>query len=78
MILSARTVYSIFFLVFISLQSIAQTNFTATGRVIDFDTKQSLKNVSITLRLTKMGTITDDSGYFSLTVRDGKQQTHYH
>ena len=67
--LSARTVFSILFLFFFSLQGIAQDNFKASGRVIDFDTRQPLKNVSITLRLTKMGTITDDSGYFSLPVR---------
>jgi len=69
MILRISNVYTTVFFLLISLQSIGQTNFKAEGRVVDFDTKQPLKNVSVIVRLTKAGTVTNDSGYFSLLVR---------
>ncbi|MEO7768247.1 MAG: TonB-dependent receptor, partial [Ferruginibacter sp.] len=46
----------------------AQHSFTASGRIVDFDTRQPVKNASILIKQTKIGTITNDSGYFSLTA----------
>jgi len=73
MMLPARNVCSTILFIVISLQGIAQNNFKATGRVIDFDTRQPLKNVSVIIRQTKAGTVTNDSGYFSLTLRSPDQ-----
>jgi outer membrane cobalamin receptor len=73
MMMQARCVYSTILFIFISLQSIAQDNLTAEGRVIDFDTKQPIKNVSVILKQTKAGTVTNDSGYFSLTLHSPDQ-----
>ncbi|HMC86257.1 MAG TPA: TonB-dependent receptor, partial [Chitinophagaceae bacterium] len=68
MTLKARNVLWILFFIFISLQAIAQNNFTIEGRVVDLDTKQPLKNVSVIVRQTKTGTTTNDSGYFKLKL----------
>ena len=68
MTLTAQNVSWILFFIFISLQTIAQNNFIVEGRVVDLDTKQPLKNVSVIVRQTKTGTTTNDSGYFKLRL----------
>lgn len=40
--------------------------FRVEGKVVDFDTRLPLKSVSVIIRETKQGTITNDSGQFSL------------
>ena len=67
MLLIFRTVLCIPFLFLIVNNGIAQVNYKANGRVIDFDTKQPLRNASIVDRKTRNGTVTSDSGYFSLS-----------
>src|SRR5687768_13478589 len=57
------------FVFFIKTQ--AQSSSQIAGRVIDFDTRQPLKGVSIIVRENKQGTITNDSGFFSLNVPKG-------
>ena len=48
MLLPLRAIYRVlFFLILISLPAMAQNNFKIDGRVIDFDTRQPLKNISI-------------------------------
>ncbi|MEO6317063.1 MAG: TonB-dependent receptor [Chitinophagaceae bacterium] len=69
----ARYVYSIIFSIIISLPGLSQNSFKVEGRVIDFDTKQPIKNVSVVLKQTKAGTVTNDSGYFSLTLYSADQ-----
>ncbi|MFM9910188.1 MAG: TonB-dependent receptor [Chitinophagaceae bacterium] len=64
-----RLLYSFVLMLFFSFNGLSQTNFKVSGRVIDFDTRQPLKNVSIVIQQTKIGTITNDSGYFDLPVR---------
>lgn len=66
--LQVHTMYINLFFIFISLQSVAQNHFKVEGRVVDFDSGQPIGNVSITVKETKTGTITNDSGYFSLQV----------
>ncbi len=65
MLSQLRTTYRILIFLFIPFQGVAQVNFKATGRIIDLDTKQPVKNVSIILVQTKAGTSTNDSGYFN-------------
>lgn len=50
--------------------ALAQDGYIITGRVIDVDNRQPLKNVSVTVRKTQNGTLTNDSGYFKLTVKN--------
>ncbi len=64
-----RTIRLLLLLVVISTQGSSQNAYKVNGRVIDFDTRQPLKNASITNRQTKEGTVTSDSGYFSLSTR---------
>ena len=64
-----RTIRCLLLLILISSQGSSQNNYKVNGRVIDFDTRQPLKNASITNRHTKEGTVTSDSGYFSLSTR---------
>lgn len=69
MMLQARNVYSTILFFIISLHGVAQNDFKAEGRVLDFDTRQPIKNVSVIVRETKAGTTTNDSGYFTLQLR---------
>ena len=39
-------------------------HFVLEGKVIDYDSKQPLKNVRIIKKKTKIGTVTDENGYF--------------
>src|SRR5687767_12236238 len=69
----------IFFLIFcfvFFIKTQAQPSSQIAGRVIDFDTRQPLKGVSIIVRENKQGTITDDSGFFSLNVPKGNITLH--
>ena len=52
----------------ISSQLHTQKNFKVQGVVIDFDTRQPLKNITVVIKETKGGGITNDSGYFNLNV----------
>lgn len=49
--------------------SMAQSTYKISGQVIDFDTRQPIKNVTVMVRRSANGTITNDSGYFNITVR---------
>ncbi|MDB5248631.1 MAG: TonB-dependent receptor, partial [Segetibacter sp.] len=49
--------------------TVGQNVYTFRGKIIDRDTKESIKNASIIIKETKTGTATNDSGYFSITVR---------
>ncbi|MEP6748373.1 MAG: TonB-dependent receptor [Bacteroidota bacterium] len=68
MMLQARYVFSTIFFIAFSLHGVAQNNLKVEGRVIDLDTKQPIKNVSVIVRQTKAGTTTNDSGYFKLQL----------
>ena len=73
MMLQTRALCSVAAFIFISLQCLSQNSYTVRGRVIDFDTHQPLKNVSVIIRQTKAGTVTNDSGYFNLSLRSPDQ-----
>src|SRR5215210_3809983 len=51
-----------------SLCAYTQNSYAIEGSIIDFDTGLPLKNVSVIIKENKKGTITNDSGYFSLQV----------
>ncbi len=38
------------------------------GRVVDFDTRQPIKDASVVITENQSGTVTNDSGYFSINV----------
>ncbi len=59
---------TLFLLIFCG--ALAQDGYVITGRVIDVDNRQPLKNVSVTVRRSQNGTLTNDSGYFRLTVKN--------
>jgi hypothetical protein len=46
----------------------AQPNYKLQGQVIDYDTKEPIKGVSVIVRENKQGTVTNDSGYFNLSL----------
>lgn len=46
-----------------------QDSYKISGQVIDFDTRQPIKNVTVMVRKSTNGTITDDSGRFTISVR---------
>ena len=65
----SRLTFLVFcFLIFITPSLNAQSSYTVEGNVIDYDTKQPIKNISVTVKETKQGGVTNDSGYFRLTV----------
>jgi len=59
-----------FLFCFLPRNCIGQNTYVLTGHVIDFDTKQPIKNASVTIARAKSGTITNDSGYFTLSPHD--------
>jgi hypothetical protein len=50
----------------ISIQAQCQSAYKIEGQIIDLDTRQPLKGVTIIIRETKQGTVTNDSGYFNI------------
>ena len=68
MFLQMRFVFRVLIFIIIPLQGIAQNNFIVKGRIIDYDTRLPLKNISILQKGTNIGTVTNDSGYFNLKV----------
>ena len=67
-----RSIIGLFFLTSISIQASAQQNYTATGTVIDYETKQPIKQVSVVVQSLSTGTTTNDSGYFSIPLKAPK------
>ena len=65
---------SICYLLFVAISFLyiphgyAQTTYKVEGQVIDLDTRLPLYNVTVTARGTKSGVVTNDSGYFNLSV----------
>ncbi|WP_336517315.1 TonB-dependent receptor [Pollutibacter soli] len=47
---------------------LGQASFKVRGRVLDFDTHQPIKDASVMITETQSGTVTDDSGFFSVNV----------
>lgn len=69
MIQNATTNATRYLLILLSIFFIARANAQGTdikGRVLDVTTQQPLSNVSVVIKNTQKGTITNDSGYFNL------------
>ena len=54
---------------FFSGNTVAQPVYKIQGRVIDIYTSEPLKKVSIVIKENKTGGVTDDSGYFTISLR---------
>ena len=50
------------------IQSNAQEKYTVQDTVFDAYSKLPIKNVSVVIKESKVGTITNDSGYFSILL----------
>ena len=70
-LLNRSFVLSIFFLLAMSCRLFAQADKTVTGTVTD-ERAQSLPGVSVTIKGTSTGTITDADGHYSLKVKTGQ------
>ena len=74
-ILVKRINYYLFFptilLLFISNLSLAQEKFTLSGFVSDIDSKETLIGVNIIVPELQIGTITNEYGFYSLTLPKG-------
>ncbi len=53
----------------LAVPAVAQESYTIQGRVVDAMTQQPLSNVSVTLRGTQIGTLTNNEGRFNLIAR---------
>src|SRR5258706_2698035 len=60
--------YTLLFYIF-PQNAIGQTTYTAQGRIVDYDPRQPVKAVSVIIAKTKTGTVTNYSGYFSISFR---------
>ena len=70
-VLKAITVIAVLFAV--AMMCAGQSNLlTVTGKVTDADTKEALPGVSIAVKGTSTGTVTDVNGDFSIKVEQGK------
>jgi len=67
-----RSIFRLFFFTIISFQAIAQESYIAKGTVIDYETKQPIKQVSVVVQSLRTGTTTNDSGYFSIPIKSSK------
>ena len=67
-----RSILRLFFFTMISFQAIAQESYIAKGTVIDYETKQPIKQVSVVVQSLRTGTTTNDSGYFSIPIKSLK------
>ena len=63
--------FSTILLLFISNLSLAQEKFTLSGFVSDIDSKETLIGVNIIVPELQIGTITNDYGFYSLTLPKG-------
>ncbi len=60
----------LFFIIFsVPICNFSQTAYKLQGRIIDYVTKEPLKNVNVIIKENKSGTVSNDSGYFSIPVR---------
>src|SRR6476620_646711 len=70
MLKRTRLINVLFFIpLFLSFNCIVHVCYKLQGKVVDLSTKEPLKNVSVIIKENKSGGITDDSGYFNITVR---------
>ncbi len=58
-----------FILLSISINCIAQTSSKLIGKITDRVTKEPIKNASIIIKENKSGSVSNDSGYFSISAR---------
>jgi uncharacterized membrane protein len=52
----------------------AQNNSTLTGKILDAQNQQPLAGVSISIKNTSLGTISNEEGIFKLNLAEGKYQ----
>jgi hypothetical protein len=57
--------------IFLSSVSLAQSYYTVSGQVIDYDTKAPLQAASVFAQNTTHGTVTDNNGNFKLVLPSG-------
>jgi len=70
-VLKVITVIAVFFAA--AMMYAQQSNFlTVTGKVIDADTNEVLRGVTVTVKRTSNGTVTDVNGNYSIKVEQGK------
>ena len=68
----------LFFLLFFSyLSSFAQTNYTISGYVQENESGENLIGVSIYDKNTFKGTVTNQYGFYSLTLEEGNYEIIY-
>ncbi len=54
------------------LKSIAQQNFTISGRITDSETGEDLINANVYDTITKNGSVSNNFGFYSITLPHGK------
>src|SRR4051812_2869818 len=59
----------VFFVFYFYIPALARAQYSIQGRTVDQVTKDVVKNVSIIIKETKLGTASNDSGDFKLLVR---------
>lgn len=65
------------FLLFISLATFAQNNFTLSGTISEADTGESLIGVTILINSLGIGTTTNEYGFYSISIPQGNYLVHY-
>ena len=66
-----KNILAIFFIFFASLQAISQEKFTISGVVSDSRNKETLIGVSVYIQETKTGIVTNEYGFYSITLPKG-------
>ena len=67
----------IFLLFFGSIVSFAQEKFTISGTISEADTGETLFGVNVIIPLLQMGTVTNQYGYYAITLPKGDYEVYY-
>lgn len=69
----SKKIGTIFILVLTSLSSFSQEKYTLSGTISDFKNNETLIGVNIYIPALKIGTTTNEYGFYSLTLPSGEQ-----
>ena len=65
---------SFLIIIFITFTSFAQEKFTLSGTITDFKNNETLIGVNIYIPSLKIGTTTNEYGFYSLTIPGGEHE----
>ena len=72
--MSPKKIYTFLIIIFTIFTSFSQEKFTLSGTITDFKSNETLIGVNIYIPALKMGTTTNEYGFYSLTIPAGEHE----